>query len=181
MKKTTFLSLVAATVLFTACGEETKKAASEATAATTEAVKKDTSDAVEATKVKAAEIATATEEKAVELKAAAEVKVAEAVEVVKEKTADVKAAVASAIVATPVSPAAYAKCQACHGADGKTQALGKSAVIAGQDKAVLIASMNEYKAGTRNVAGMGALMNGQVSSMSDADIEVVAEYLSAIK
>ena len=40
--------------------------------------------------------------------------------------------------------------------------------------------MNEYKAGTKNVAGMGTLMKAQAASMSDADIEVVAEYLSQI-
>jgi len=46
--------------------------------------------------------------------------------------------------------AAYAKYAGCHGKDGKTQALGKSAVIAGQDVEILVTSMNEYKAGTRN-------------------------------
>ncbi|MCW8820612.1 MAG: c-type cytochrome [Sulfurovum sp.] len=196
MKKITFLSLVVATMLFTACGEETKKAASEATTATTEAVKKDTSDAVEAAKakaaevaeaakIKAAELAAAAEAKAAELKAAAEAKATEAVEAVKEKTAEVTEAASTAVAAatseTAAAPSAYAKCKGCHGADGKTQALGKSAVIAGQDKAALIASMNEYKAGTRNVAGMGMLMKGQVASMSDADMEAVAEYLSAVK
>ena len=76
---------------------------------------------------------------------------------------------------------AYAKCKGCHGADGKTVALGKSAVIAGQDKAALITSLNQYKAGTKNVAGMGMLMKGQVATMSDEDIEAVAEYLSSVK
>jgi len=38
--------------------------------------------------------------------------------------------------------------------------------------------MNEYKAGTRNVAGMGMLMKGQVASLSDADMEAIADYLS---
>ncbi len=200
MKKITFLSLVAATVLFTACGEETKKAASEATAATTEAIKKDTSDVVEAAKAKAAEVAetvktkaaaaqveaekmaAAAKTEAVELKTAAEAKTTEVVEAVKEKTAEVAATASTAVAAaTSSAPAAYAKCKGCHGEDGKTQALGKSAVIAGQDKAALVASINEYKAGTRNVAGMGMLMKGQVAAMSDADIEAVAEYLSTVK
>ncbi|HSR73395.1 MAG TPA: c-type cytochrome [Sulfurovum sp.] len=175
MKKLTFFSLIAVTMLFTACGEETKKAAAEATAATREAVKEDTTKAVEAVKVKAEEMAAVTAEKAEEMKAAAASKVAEAAAVVKEKAEEVAAGEANTV------PAAYEKCKSCHGVDGKTKAMGKSAVIAGQDKAALIASLNAYKAGTKNVTGMGMLMNGQVASMSDADIEAVAEYLSLIK
>lgn len=172
MKKMTFFSLVAATVLFTACGEETKKEVAEATAAITEEVKEDSANALEATKEKASEVAEATKEKAEELTEAAADKTAEAATAVKEKAEE---------VAQGTAPAAYDSCKGCHGADGKTKALGKSAVIAGQDKAALIASMNEYKAGTRDVAGMGMLMKGQVANMSDADIEAVAEYLSSIK
>lgn len=196
MKKITLLSLVTATVLFTACGEETKKVAAEVnTTAVVEAVKKDTVNAVEAVKVKVTEVAAsakveagkiadAAAEKAAEAKVATEAKASEAVAAVKEKAAELTesatAAIASATSEVPAEPAAYAKCKGCHGADGKTKALGKSAVIAGQDKAALITSMNEYKAGTKNVAGMGMLMKGQVASMSDADIEAVAEYLSQI-
>lgn len=187
MKNITLLSLVAATVLFTACGEETKKVAAEVnTTAVAEAVKKDTISAVEAAKIKAAEVAEAAKieaekiaaavaEKAAELKAAAAAKVTEVAEAVKEKAEEVTAA------ETPEVPVAYAKCKGCHGVDGKTKALGKSAVIAGQDKAAIIASMNEYKAGTKNVVGMGTLMKGQAASMSDAEIEAVADYLTAIK
>lgn len=197
MKKITLLSLATATVLFTACGEETKKVVAEVNKTeVVEAVKKDTvsafetaklkmAEAAEAAKVAAAEMAeeakveadkmaeetaekaavlkVAAEEEAAELKAAAEAKITEAMEAI-----------------TPSAPAAYAKCKGCHGADGKTKALGKSAVIAGQDKAALITSMNEYKAGTKNVAGMGTLMKAQAASMSDEDIEAVAEYLSQI-
>jgi len=191
MKNITLLSLVAATVLFTACGEETKKVAAEVnTTAVAEAVKKDTVSAVEAAKVKAAEIAetakieaekiaAAATEKAAEVKEAAEAKAVEAAAAVKEKTAELTQAATAAL--TPASPpAAYDKCKGCHGVDGKMKALGKSAVIAGQSKEEIITSMNEYKAGTKNVAGMGTLMKGQAVSMSDADIEAVAEYLSQI-
>ena len=196
MKKITLFSLVSATVLFTACGEETKKVVAEVnTTAVAEAVKKDTVSAVEAAKVKAAEIAEAAKIEAEKIAAAAaekaseaKAKAVEAAAVVKEKTAELTetatTAVASAMpassTAVPVAPEAYAKCAGCHGADGKMKALGKSAVIAGQDKAAIITSMNEYKAGTKNVAGMGMLMKGQVASMSDTDIEAVAEYLSQI-
>jgi len=164
MKNLTLLSLVAATLLFAACGEKTKEAASDAANKVTEAVKADTTSVVDATKKAATDIA-----KSVKAKVATAAKATEAA-----------AAAPAAVSSTPTAPAAYAKCKGCHGADGKTKALGKSAVIAGQDKAALVTAMNEYKAGTRNVAGMGMLMKGQVASMSDADMEAVADYLSQL-
>jgi len=198
MKNLTLLSLVAATLLFTACGEKTKEAASDAANKVTEAVKADTTsvvdatkkaatDAVESAKAKAAEVAAAAKdeadkmaaaaaEKAAAVSAAAAAKATAAADALKERAA----AATEAVSSTPTAPAAYAKCKGCHGADGKTKALGKSAVIAGQDKAALVTAMNEYKAGTRNVAGMGMLMKGQVASMSDADMEAVADYLSQL-
>ena len=202
MKNFTLFSLVAASMLFTACGEKTEKAVEETSVVVKEAVKEDTlsaleaakkslSDAAEATKAKAAEMAesakieaekmaAAASEKTAELKASAEESIAEATTELKEQAEKVSVA-ASDAMATLTAPAAYAKCKGCHGADGKTVALGKSAVIAGQDKAAIIASLNEYKAGTKNVAGMGGLMKGQVASLSDEDFEAIAEYLSSVK
>ncbi len=203
MKNSTLLSLVTATVLFTACGEETQKAVAEVnTTKVAEAVKKDTVHAVETAKIKITEMAEEAKvkakkmadqaaEKAAEAKVAAAEKAAEAAEVVKEKAEEVTESATSETPAAPeapdavpttppASPAAYAKCKGCHGANGKTKALGKSAVIAGQDKEALITSLNEYKAGTKNVAGMGSLMTAQVATMSDEEIEAVAEYLSQI-
>lgn len=202
MKKVIFFSLIAATVLFTACDEKTKETKEETTPVVKEAVKDDTvsamdeaknaiAKAAEATKVKAAQMAetakieaekmaAATAEKAAELKTSAQESITETTAEIKEQAEKVSDAATEAI-ASISAPTAYAKCKGCHGADGKTVALGKSAVIAGQDKEVLIASMNEYKAGTKNVAGMGSLMKGQVASMSDEDIEAVAEYLSSVK
>ena len=195
MKKITLFSLVAAVVLFTACGEETKKAVDEINKTkVAEAVKKDTVSAFEEAKIKMAEAAAAAKvaaakmaeeakieaekmaaeaaAKAEELKAAAEV---EAIELKEAAAAKATAAMESI---SPTPPAAYDKCKGCHGKDGKIAALGKSAIIGGQDKDTIIASMNAYKAGTKNEAGMGALMKGQAATMTDEDIEAVAEYLS---
>ena len=77
--------------------------------------------------------------------------------------------------------AAYAKCAGCHGANGEKAALGKSAIIAGEDAATTIEKLNGYKAGTLNAHGMGALMKGQVASMDDAAIKAVADYIAAMK
>ncbi len=73
--------------------------------------------------------------------------------------------------------ALYKKCAACHGANGEKKALGKSAVITGVDH---LQDLKDYKAGTLNRHGMGALMKGQVASYSDADLEAVNEYIKGL-
>ncbi len=77
--------------------------------------------------------------------------------------------------------ALYKKCAGCHGAKGEKKALGKSAVIGGMDVATLVKDMKEYKAGKRNVHGMGMLMKTQMQSLSDADIQTLAEYIHGLK
>lgn len=76
--------------------------------------------------------------------------------------------------------AVYAKCVGCHGANGEKQALGKSAVIAGEDAAATVEKLNGYKAGTLNLHGMGGLMKGQVAALSDEDIKAVADYIATL-
>ena len=75
----------------------------------------------------------------------------------------------------------YARCQACHGADGKTKALGKSAPIAGWDEAKTIEALKGYKAGTLNTHGMGATMKSQVANLSDQDMADLAAYIKSLK
>jgi len=179
--------------------DATKDAASKAVDAATDAanVAKDkaaklaeeakavAAKAAEDAKAKALELAKATEEKAATLAEEAKVKAAElaeqakakaeeATKMVKEKIHEATAPTVDVSAAAPL----YAKCAGCHGKDGKTKALGKSALLAGQDATTLSANMKAYKAGTRNVSGMGSLMKGQVSTMSDSDIEAVAAYIA---
>ncbi len=176
MKKITILSIVAAAVLFTGCGEKTNESTTDATTKAVESTKEAVSHALDAAK-EAADSAGKVANQAVE---ATKEAASEAVDSAKEGVA--AAATAVADTATNVAgAAAYAKCAGCHGADGKTKALGKSPEIAGQSKEVLIAMMNEYKAGTRNVSGMGNLMKGQVATMDDAAIEAVSAYISTLK
>lgn len=202
MKKITTIVLVVASVFFTACEEKSDKAVEETpvsvpevvqeeNVSTLEAAKKTLQEAAEATKVKAAQLAedakaqaeklaTVAAEKTAALKVSAENSLAEANSKLQEQAEKVSVATSDAM-ATISAPSAYAKCKGCHGAEGKTVALGKSAVIAGQEKATLIASMHAYKAGTRNVSGMGGIMKGQMASVSDEDIEAIATYLSSVK
>ena len=77
--------------------------------------------------------------------------------------------------------AIFAKCAGCHGQNGEKAALGKSAVIKGQDAAKTVEQLKGYKAGTLNQHGMGALMKGQVASLSDAQIKEVADYIAGLK
>ncbi len=77
--------------------------------------------------------------------------------------------------------ASYAKCAGCHGQNGEKPALGKSAIITGQDTAKTVEQLAGYKAGTLNQHGMGGVMKGQVASMDEATIKEVADYIAAMK
>ena len=69
----------------------------------------------------------------------------------------------------------------CHGAKAEKKALNKSEIINTWDAAKIEESLKGYKAGTRNVHGMGALMKGQVAAYDDATIKAVAEYITTLK
>ena len=77
--------------------------------------------------------------------------------------------------------ALFAKCAGCHGKDGKTKALGKSAPIAGMAVDGLVKDLEGYKAGTTNKHGMGGLMKGQVATYSADDIKAGAAYINGLK
>ena len=95
-------------------------------------------------------------------------------------TAAPEANTTAAAAPTTAAPAAFAACSACHGADGKTVALGKSAVIAGQAAADIETKLKAYKAGTRDVTGMGATMKPQAANLSDDQIKALADYISKL-
>jgi cytochrome c553 len=76
--------------------------------------------------------------------------------------------------------ALFAKCAGCHGADGKTKALGKSAPIAGMAVDALVKDMEGYKAGTLNKHGMGGVMKGQVAALSADDMKALAEHINKL-
>ncbi|WP_457608613.1 c-type cytochrome [Nitratifractor sp.] len=76
--------------------------------------------------------------------------------------------------------ALFAKCQGCHGADGKTKALGKSAPIAGLPADTIIKDLEGYKAGTLNKHGMGGVMKGQAAALSEDDMKALADYISKL-
>ncbi|OIP06541.1 MAG: cytochrome C [Betaproteobacteria bacterium CG2_30_59_46] len=71
-------------------------------------------------------------------------------------------------------------CTACHGKDGKTPLLPDYPKIAGQNKAYIEKQMHDIKSGAR-ANGNAAAMKGVMVIVSEADIKVLAEYVSKLK
>ncbi|MEN8215092.1 MAG: cytochrome c [Pseudomonadota bacterium] len=67
-------------------------------------------------------------------------------------------------------------CIACHGADGQTPIMPSYPKLAGQSKEYAVAQMKDIKSGARN-NGMTAVMKGIMASVSDAEMEDIAEWL----
>ena len=74
----------------------------------------------------------------------------------------------------------YKKCAGCHGALGGKKALGKSKMINELSKDALVTSLNGYKNGSYG-GSMKALMKGQVSNLSEDDIETLSTYIASLK
>jgi len=121
----------------------------------------------------------ATEANATEMNVTTEVVAPEA-NATTEANATEAAAPEAAAAPAADGAALYTACGACHGVDGKTAALGKSAVIAGQSAADLETKMHGYKAGTIDVTGNGALMKGQMANLDDAQMKALADYISKL-
>lgn len=70
----------------------------------------------------------------------------------------------------------YAKCVACHGANGEKVALGKSKIIKDMSKADFVASLKGYQDGTYG-GPMKGMMTGQVKGMTEATMNEIADQL----
>ena len=195
MKKLTLLSLAAATVLFTACDQKTKDAGSSTSSEVTKVVKSDTTAKNASANKKTEDVAKiedVVKKEAKKMADAAAAKVKAAATKATTKVIDVAAAIKAREAASTekvekvpasgsdIGKVTFAKCAGCHGANGKISALGKSAIIAGQSVSDLVTALKAYKAGTRNVSGMGKLMKVQVGSMDDATMNAVAKYISGL-
>ena len=74
----------------------------------------------------------------------------------------------------------YKNCAGCHGDKGKTSALQLSALIAGQDKEKTVLELKAYKKGELNQYGLGNIMKMQVATLSEEDMNDLAEYIAAL-
>ena len=72
----------------------------------------------------------------------------------------------------------YKNCAGCHGENGEKQALNKSKRIGGQEANKTIKELTAYQNGELDQYGLGNIMKLQISTLSDSDIEEVAEYIS---
>ena len=69
------------------------------------------------------------------------------------------------------------KCVACHGKTFEKHALGKSAVVKDMNHKEIEKLLLGYKSGTTNKYGMGALMKGQLATVSDKDISDISKNI----
>jgi len=68
-----------------------------------------------------------------------------------------------------------ATCFICHGPNGKSN--GAIASLAGQDKAYIVAAMQDFKSGKREAT----VMQKYALGYTDSEYEAVAAYFAAIK
>jgi cytochrome c553 len=163
-------------LMLSGCGEETQTTKTDAVA------KQISIDGQSGT-----EVTDATKKTATKLAKEATHVATEAVNSVKESTTDTmeeaKEEISKVVIAQSPGDTGkklYAKCAGCHGINGEKKALGKSAILSGQSASELADKLKAYKVGTRNVAGMGTMMSGQVSNLSKRDILALAEYISTL-
>ncbi len=71
-------------------------------------------------------------------------------------------------------------CSACHGKDAKTPLMADYPKIAGQNAAYAEKQMLDIKSGVRS-NGNSAAMKGVMSIVTEADIKVLAGYLSTLQ
>ena len=83
---------------------------------------------------------------------------------------------ASLLTASVAFASPYAKCVACHGANGEKVALGKSKIIKDMTKADFVAALKGYQDGTYGGA-QKALMTGQVKDMTEATMNEIADLI----
>ena len=69
-------------------------------------------------------------------------------------------------------------CFSCHGADANSPIMPVYPRLAGQNAVYLEAQMKDIKSGARN-HGQTAVMKGIMANVSDAEIKLIAEWISA--
>ncbi len=75
--------------------------------------------------------------------------------------------------------AIFTKCSGCHGVHADKKALNKSQIIKGWSVAKLTDAINGYKDGSYG-SSMKGVMKPQVSKLSDAEVQAVAEHISKL-
>lgn len=84
------------------------------------------------------------------------------------------------IVSVASATQLFEKCASCHGKKGEKHSKGLTKSIAGMNAKDVTNILQEYKAGKRNTYGLGTMMQGQTSKLSDANIEELAAYVASL-
>ncbi len=186
MKKV-FIGLAIGALFFVGCGEEKKVASVEQKASTTQeksslmaTATQEASKVVEQAKESATVIAQEVKKEAAPVVEAVKIEVINTTNKVSNEIEQKVEAVAQVI--TPQSNKGaelFAKCAACHGQKAEKKALGTSQVIKGWEVEKLVTSLKGYKNKTYG-GNMKTIMIGQVSTLSDEDIEAVAQHISSL-
>lgn len=99
---------------------------------------------------------------------------------VQPKQAAIKEEVVVAETPTLNGRAIFARqCASCHGQNGEKTALNKSKIIQGWEIKKTVMALKGYQDGTYG-SSMKGIMKAQVNGFSDAQIDVVAEYISTL-
>ncbi len=96
------------------------------------------------------------------------------------KTAILTLMVASTMMMASSGADLYSKCASCHGSMGEKKALGKSKVINEMTKEELVTALSGYKDGSYG-GPMKGLMKGQVSKLTDMDIDALSAHIADLK
>jgi len=84
-----------------------------------------------------------------------------------------KVATVAAVMVTAASAANTAVCKGCHGQSFEKAAMGKSKIVKDLKKEEIVTALKGYKDGSYGGA-MKGIMKGQVTKLSDADIDAIA-------
>ena len=99
--------------------------------------------------------------------------------IVLEESTDVIEVAAKEPVASKSGAELFKVCSSCHGVNAEKKALNKSQVVQGWSEIQVSSALNGYKDGSYGGA-MKGLMKSQVTKLSDADIAVLAKYISEL-
>ena len=89
----------------------------------------------------------------------------------------VKVIALASLLAPTLYGAGTAGCKGCHGALFEKKAMGKSKEVNKMSKADIVAALKGYKDGSYGGA-MKGMMKGQVTALSDADIDAIAAEIT---
>lgn len=73
------------------------------------------------------------------------------------------------------------QCATCHGDNGEKSAFEGSGAITGMDTATLSKELKDYRYGSINKYGYGALMKSVLTDLSWDEIDAVSAYVNGLK